>query len=438
MSDYQLEDTVFLPFTTRAFATGVPTVLTGSPAIDIYEDATVTPIVTGETLAVDLNSVVGFNMITVTATAAQGFNTGGFYTAIIQAGTIGGVSVVGEVVATFSLETVTQSVWDRVLTGATHNITNSAGRRLRTLQESGGVYGGQIYIDTLNGTAGTVDYENGTSDNHVLTLADAKTLSTSIKIPDFHVINGSTITLAENTDNESYFGDNWNLVLENQSCAGAHFEGAEFSGIQTGSNCGFFGGEAGDITIADDAHLVNVGLGGTITLPAGAVELINCHHDGATAPVLDFGAAIGSTTVHCHNYSGAIEVQNIGDSGTDIMHLDGNGTLTVNANSSGGTIHIRGLWKVDNLLGLVTVTNDDLNSGIIYGDAETGTLSTTQCTSSLTGYTGNQLIGRVIIFLEGPADGEATDITDYASVNGLLTFTALTLAPENGNAFKIV
>jgi len=79
-----------------------------------------------------------------------------------------------------------------------------------------------------------------------------------------------------------------------------------------------------------------------------------------------------------------------------------------------------------------------LNSGIIYGDAETGTLSTTQCTSSLVGYTDNQLIGRVIIFYEGPADGEGTDITDYDSTNGLISFTALTLAPENGDAFKIV
>ena len=103
-SDYQLEDTVFLPFTTRAFATGIPTVLAGSPAIDIYEDATATPIITGETLVVSLNSVVGFNMITVTATAGTGFGAGQSYTAILQAGTVGGVSVVGEVVAHFTLD----------------------------------------------------------------------------------------------------------------------------------------------------------------------------------------------------------------------------------------------------------------------------------------------------------------------------------------------
>lgn len=89
-------------------------------------------------------------------------------------------------------------------------------------------------------------------------------------------------------------------------------------------------------------------------------------------------------------------------------------------------------------LATVDTNVDNLNLGIIYGTAQTGTLSTTQCTSDLSGYTNDQLIGRVIIFTAGPADGEATDITDYASASGLLTFTALTLAPENGNAFKIV
>jgi len=103
MTDYALEDTVFVPFTTRAFATGIPTVLSGTPAVDIYEDATATPIVTGDTLSVDHNSVVGFNMVTITATSGTGFNLGGKYTVVIQAGTVGGVSVVGEVVGEFTI-----------------------------------------------------------------------------------------------------------------------------------------------------------------------------------------------------------------------------------------------------------------------------------------------------------------------------------------------
>jgi hypothetical protein len=77
-------------------------------------------------------------------------------------------------------------------------------------------------------------------------------------------------------------------------------------------------------------------------------------------------------------------------------------------------------------------------NALITGSAVTGTLSTTQATSDLTGYADDQLIGRVIIFRTGNAAGEATDITDYASASGLLTFTALTTAPANGDAFVIV
>jgi hypothetical protein len=81
---------------------------------------------------------------------------------------------------------------------------------------------------------------------------------------------------------------------------------------------------------------------------------------------------------------------------------------------------------------------DDLKSGIIFGAAATGTLSTTQATTNLTGYANDQLIGRVVIWLTGSCEGEGTRITDYANTGGLLTFDALTTSPSNGDTFKIV
>ena len=86
---------------------------------------------------------------------------------------------------------------------------------------------------------------------------------------------------------------------------------------------------------------------------------------------------------------------------------------------------------------LILADTTTMTDGIITGTAATGTLSTTVATSSLTGYTDDQLIGRIITFLAGPADGESSDITDYASTGGTITFTAMTFASENGNAFKI-
>jgi len=101
--DYQLEDTVYLPFTTRAFATGIPTALV-SGEVQIYEDASVTQITAAETLTVSLDSIAGFNMCSVAATAANGFGTGQSYTAILSAGTVDSVSAIGEVVGQFTIE----------------------------------------------------------------------------------------------------------------------------------------------------------------------------------------------------------------------------------------------------------------------------------------------------------------------------------------------
>src|SRR3990167_10459681 len=106
MSDYTLGDTIYHAFTTRAFATGVPTVLAGTPTLEIYENDSITPIVEGVgklVLTVSLNSIAGFNLATITATSGNGFETGKTYHLIIKTGTVGGTSVVGEVVGRFTL-----------------------------------------------------------------------------------------------------------------------------------------------------------------------------------------------------------------------------------------------------------------------------------------------------------------------------------------------
>ena len=102
--DRTVGDTFYIAFTTRAFATGIPTVLAGTPVISAYEDAGLTQITAGLTLGVDHDSVVGLNMITIVATGGNGFETGKDYNLVITTGTVGGVSVVGEVVGQFSLE----------------------------------------------------------------------------------------------------------------------------------------------------------------------------------------------------------------------------------------------------------------------------------------------------------------------------------------------
>ena len=103
MRDRTVGDTFYMFFTTRAFATGIPTVLAGTPVVSAYEDNSITQITAGITLGVDHDSVAGLNLLTIVATGGNGYETGKDYSMVITTGTVGGVSVVGEVVGEFSL-----------------------------------------------------------------------------------------------------------------------------------------------------------------------------------------------------------------------------------------------------------------------------------------------------------------------------------------------
>lgn len=102
--DYTVGDTIYFKFTTRAFATGIPTTLAGSPVLSVYEDASVTQITAGVSITADLDSVAGLNLATIVATGGNGFETGKHYAVVITTGTVSAVSVVGEVIGQFTLE----------------------------------------------------------------------------------------------------------------------------------------------------------------------------------------------------------------------------------------------------------------------------------------------------------------------------------------------
>jgi len=104
MRDIILGSTQYFKFTSRSFSTGAPTTLSGTPVISVYEENNLTQITAGITLTVDYDAVTGLNDVAVVATAGNGYETGKTYHLVITTGTVGGVSVVGEVVGEFSIE----------------------------------------------------------------------------------------------------------------------------------------------------------------------------------------------------------------------------------------------------------------------------------------------------------------------------------------------
>ena len=103
LGDLAEDALLYFCFTTRT-TTGVPTALLGTPTLAVYIDDSITQSTVGITLTVSLDGVVGLNNVKIDTSADAFYAVGGDYSVVITAGTVGGVSVVGEVVGTFSIE----------------------------------------------------------------------------------------------------------------------------------------------------------------------------------------------------------------------------------------------------------------------------------------------------------------------------------------------
>jgi len=265
-----------------------------------------------------------------------------------------GASVSADIAAVGTPSTIADAICDEALTGATHNVANSLGRRIRAMQEYEG-YFGLIWIDTVNGTAGTTSFENGTSTNPSLTLADAMTLSAATKLTQFNIANGSTIILASDSSYLTFMGHAWTLALGGQAITGARFfDCANVSGVSTSTGVYPHFAHCSIQTCTLPPCVIHNGdIHGPITLLAGVYYIDNCYTDDGA--ILDFSTAL-DTSAYISNFAGHLEIKNLGNAGTDSVDIVGNGQITLNANCVGGTIHLHGnIEVIDNSGGLVTI-----------------------------------------------------------------------------------
>lgn len=135
-------------FTTRT-TTGAPTALT-SGALHCYKEGSTTEFNTGLTLTASYDSRTGLNEVawdlSTTATYEPGFD----YTLILSAGTVGGTSVAGEVIAHLRIEKDTP--WD--ILRANHPLTNTFGDVVTTTDISGAAWDATAASYNTAGTFG--------------------------------------------------------------------------------------------------------------------------------------------------------------------------------------------------------------------------------------------------------------------------------------------
>ena len=104
LGDYDLSTVIYGKFTTFRPSTGAAFTLGGTPALSVYKDNSNTQSTTGVTLTADFDSLTGLNHFAID-TSADGtfYSAGSNFDIVITTGTVDSVSVVGSVVASFSI-----------------------------------------------------------------------------------------------------------------------------------------------------------------------------------------------------------------------------------------------------------------------------------------------------------------------------------------------
>ncbi len=191
--------------------------------------------------------------------------------------------------------------------------TNLATDRLLTsytiVNQSVGYANGQIWVDTNASNINTVDFVDGVADNPVSTWAAALTLNGSLGLNRFHIANGSTITLTGNSDNYTLTGDAWALELGSQSIINVHIQGADVSGLSTGSGSDFHDCELGTCTIGPGSFIrcrtSSNTSGGFTCQTAGTYIFDRCSSGiaGNNTPTVTLPGS-GSSFINYRDYSG--------------------------------------------------------------------------------------------------------------------------------------
>jgi hypothetical protein len=218
---------------------------------------------------------------------------------------------------------------------------------------------GAIWIDLIGGSGGSTDFVNGISRNPVNGMTDANILSASLKLSRFKVApsNISNIMTLPAAQEFQYFDAQgaW-INLNGQSVNGTGFKGCLVLGTCTGS------GNFEMVTLAASSYEGGIfwqcALAGKVTL-AGTTSYYFSQCFGAAAdPTVDFGAAVGSVTVFMQDYSGELNIDNLGASGSDVLNLSGSGHLILSSSCTGGTVNIRGNWNLTNNGSGITINQE--------------------------------------------------------------------------------
>ena len=236
-----------------------------------------------------------------------------------------------------------------------------------------GFVGGAVWVDTVNGIAGTGEGV-GTISIPSGNIADARTIADSNNLRIVQVIPGSSFTLAQSFDNFEFIGHAYSIALGGQSIDGAYFFDANISGIGISSS-------SGNKPIFEDCPIGNVTLppsimrrcflSGTITNSDTGDWFINhcmSRTAGGTTAKFDFGTAVGNTNLNMRLWSGEIQLESMGDTGVDAAAIEGFGIID-EGTCTGGTVVVAGHFTISGQTNLTFSDNARFDIAQILSDS---------------------------------------------------------------------
>lgn len=228
-------------------------------------------------------------------------------------------------------------------------------------QTAEGYQNAAIWLDTNASNTNTIRGVDGTATNPVSTIAAANILLTSTGLAKVEVLPHSNVTFAVSQNDQVFRGDHWTLALGGQDIEGITIIGAHVSGAVSGSGTHqeFRSCYLGATSHLKETHFTECGIEGAQTVvEAGNFFFDRCHSHlaGIGTWIFDFGDAIGSTNLNWRNGSGGIQLESMGDTGTDSASIEGRGQV-IEGTCTGGTVAIRGAFTTSGITNL-TLSDD--------------------------------------------------------------------------------
>lgn len=405
LGDFKEDGDIFFKFSTRAYATGIPTTLAGTPVLSVYKDegGAASEKTTAETyfdLDVDHDSIAGWHNVRIDLSGDAFFATGADYAVVITTGTVSGVNVFGENIATFSIEN--RSMGQPAGATLAADIAALKVDTAATLVDTAviGTLGAGLSDITLPATGLDLILKGST---FALAIADA--------IAD-EVLTGATHNVANSLGKRIRTIDDAFVIASGTAQAGA----------------------ASTITLASGESATNdIFQGDRIAIVGGTGE---GEHGICTA-------YNGSTKVATVHHAWVIQPDNTSEyeltpADVDIATWE-HTAVTTSSTSAKPEVDMKSVADIAAAATRLALTLGSSPTGTVDNSAHTPTTTEFEA-DDITEATADHFIGRIVLFTGGILDEQATDITDYALVgsNGHFTVTALTEAPGNNDPFIVI